>query len=319
MPTTLSAAVETPRPDIRDRLDKFDLEADQAGFVGLKIAPALEVSEAFGQFPTQELKDRLKSHNTERNFDGSYPSTEHKTGKGSYATEEHGIEERVDDRYAKMYGNWVDAEELAAQGTRDAVLRNHNARVIAAALSISTTNAAGTAWSTTATSDPIANLRAARLAMRARGVQPGNCLVIDWEAYEYLLDNDKILERVKYSGHYDPRRGNITVAAVAQALDVEELIISGSIKNTANEAQAASIASMWDKTKALLFRRVTGKNTKLTQFMRTFHWGADGSQIGGTFESYYSPERRGEVIRNRMDTDEKLLYEEAGQIITGVL
>lgn len=318
MPTHPTEQFATLRPDLAETLVEFDLQADQMGFVGLRIAPAMEVARKLGQFPRIPLKELLKQRNTERSPDGRYNSGEGKATKDFYSCTEHGLEERVDETEAEMYREWWDAEQLAADRCRDAVIRNHNARVIAAALGIAHTTPAGTAWTNLSGSSPIANIRTAKLAVRARTGAVPNVLVIDYERWEMLKDNEEILERVKYSGHTNPNRGAMTKAAVAQALDLEEIVVSGSLTNEANEVQAAELASMWDPSEALLFVRATGNNLRRPHFMRTFHWGADGSRIGGLVESYDDRTRRSEIVRCRMDTDEKILYEACAERITGI-
>lgn len=318
MATSPATSFARLRPDLRDTLMEFDLAADRAGFVGLKIAPALEVEEPAGEYGKIELKELLKSRDTRRANDGSYARGDGKGTKDNYSTEEHGFEERVDEREARMFDDWWDAEQLATERCRDVVLRNHNQRVIDLALAVGNTNAAGTAWTNLAASDPIANVAAAKRAMRDRCGYVPNVMVIDWDRFEVLRDNDKLVERIKYAGFQNPNRENINAAALAQAFDLDEVVISGSLKNNANENQAASLASMWDKTKALLFRRSTGRDLKSPQFMRTFHWGADGSKIGGVVEEYREEARRSDVIRCRMETDEKVVYAAVAQLITGI-
>lgn len=307
------------RPELRDGMEQFDLEANQNGFVGLRIAPALEVDLPAGEYGVMELKELLQTHRTLRNSDGTYNRGDVEGGKDSYSTTENGFEVRVDERDARMFGLWWDAEMVAARKARHAVLANHNSRVIAAALGVANTNAAGTVWSNASGATPIDNVRAAKIAMRNRcGIVP-NVMVCEWEAFEHLRSCGQIVDRIKYWGGQDPNVSAITPSALAQALDLEEIVISGAVMNTANQPAAATIASMWDRTQALLFHRSMSRSTKTPQFMRTFHWGADGSQIGGVFESYDDPTRRGQIIRNRMETQEKVMYASLGQRITGVL
>lgn len=315
-----NAAIEQPRPDLRDALYHFDLEANQQGFVGLQIAPALEVAEAFGQYKVVKINEILKDVPTDRAADGSYRRVETRFGKASYAVEENGMESIVDYRTAKMFRNWTDAEMEAAELARDQVIKGHNKRVIAAALAVSTTTAAGTAWTTHATADPRKNIREAAIKIRNRTGMWPDSLVIDREAVEHLVDCDKIIDRIKYSGKDDPKSGNINESALAQSLGVKNLIVSGAVNNSANEmAASASLSSMWDRTQALLFRRSASRRTAQLQFMRTLHWGADGSQVGGVFETYYDPSRRAWIVRNRMDSEEKLFNEAVAERITGVL
>ncbi|MCA8972864.1 MAG: hypothetical protein KDC95_23975, partial [Planctomycetes bacterium] len=258
-----------------------------------------------------------KSYDTSRGADGTYGKVSGTFTTDSYNCEENGIEERVDRRDARRYGNYIDAEMIAAMRTRDIVLKNHNSRVITLALGVATTTGAGTVWSTTATATPIANVRAAKIAIRNRCGAMANAMCLDWEAWEYLRNCSEIIERLKYSGLDDPKQASLN--AVASVLGLEEIIISGAVTDGAAAPLAASVASMWDRTKALVFVKSTTQDTRKPHFMRTFHWGADGSQIGGAFESYYDPARRSDILRHRMDTDEKVLYADVAQVITDVL
>ena len=51
---------------------------------------------------------------------------------------------------------------------------------------------------------------------------------------------------------------------------------------------------------------------------RTFHWAADGSVIGGLVEEYYSDDVRARVIRVRHDTDEVIMYPQAGHLLSNI-
>lgn len=317
MGTTPSAAVEQYRPDIALGFSEFDVEANQRGYVGLAIAPVMEVDVVADVYPIIPKEDLMKSYSTDRAGDGTYGKVNGKFETGSYSCTENGIEERVDQRDARRFGNYIDAEMIAAMRTRDIVLKNHNARVIALALAVGTTTAAGTTWSTTATATPIANIIAAKVKIRNRCGEMANAMCCDWEAWEYLRNCADIIERLKYSGIDDPK--NASLNAVAAVLGLEEIIISGAVTDGAIAPLAASVASMWDRTKALLFVKSTTQDTRRPHFMRTFHWGNDGSQIGAAFESYYDPTRRSDIVRHRMDTDEKVLYADVAEVITGVL
>lgn len=316
MATSPSTALTTLRPDLSGAMEQFDLEADQLGFIGHRIAPVIEVKKAFGQYGVIPLKESLKTQETRRAEDGSYNQTSGKADKDSYSCEEHGLEERVDEREAEVYGEWWDAEMLAAQRTRDGVLRNHEKRIIDLALNVSNTTAAGTEWNDTASSTPVANIRTAKLAVRARtGVVP-NVLVIELEIFEFLQSNAEVLDRLFGTAAKDPKKVNED--ALARALNLEEVIVAGAMKNTANEAQDAVLGSLWDVTKGLLFRRDANRDTRKPRFMNTFHFGADGSQIGGVVEEYECPKRRSQIVRNRLDTDEKIVYEDCAEVITGL-
>ena len=52
---------------------------------------------------------------------------------------------------------------------------------------------------------------------------------------------------------------------------------------------------------------------------RTFHWTADGSQIGGLVETYRDERIRGDVVRVRNQVDVNQVIAECGYLITGCL
>lgn len=321
MPQFPSTAQTNLRPDLAGALERYPLQASQAGFVALQIFPAIEVPKAIGRFPMLLIESLLQEHDTARASGGVYPRGQGgKTGADiTWSTTEHGYEELIDDRELELYRDFFDAELLAAKRARDQVLRNHERRVcaLASGSSITGATAAGTAWTSTSAT-PIANVRTAKLAIYDRtGLQP-NALVIPYNRFEHLKDNPEIVDRMKYQGFVDVRRENITAQMLASVFNVEQVIVAGAQRNSANEAAAATLAPIWPVATALLAVVARTSDHKEPCVGRTFHWGEDGSTIGGVFESYRDEPRRSSVVRNRMETDEKLIYEGLGQRITGI-
>lgn len=309
------------RNDLALALDEFDLIANQDGFVGLKIAPAVEVSLQSDSYPLMKVADKLRRAQTLRNEDGTYTGSDLSANTDSYKTEDHGHEVRVDDRNANRFKQVLNSDMQAAEIARDVVLASHNARVIDAALAISNSTAvtdnSGKAW-TDPLSDIIGDVRRARIKVRNRGGGKANVLCVEFEVFEAMRDNDAILEIIKYSGFDNPKKENISATVLAQALGLDEIIVADALTNTANRNATPVLASMWPKATALLFTRSTRGTAAKVQFMRTFHWGEDGSRVGGSFEKYRSEAKRGYVVRARMETQEKVVYAAAGEKLTSV-
>lgn len=314
-----SSSLATLRPDLAGSLMEFDLQANMMGYVGLRIAPVIEVQKQAGNYGVIPIKELLKDRLTARAPGGSYSRGAGKFEPGTYACKENGTEEPVDDRESQMYADYFDAEQIAALRARNIVLSSHERRVIALADAISNTSAAGTAWTDTDSSTPITNVRTASLAVYDRIGRAPTHGVISWKRFQYLRDNASIIDRVKYNGHeVAVQRGKVDPSMIAEALGLEELIVAGSVKNTANENAAAVIASMWTDSRFLLFVPARTNDVREPCYARTFHWGEDGSQIGAAIETYRDETIRGDVVRARMDTDEKEMYPEAAQVITGI-
>nr|AKH48404.1 hypothetical protein [uncultured marine virus] len=320
MAVTPSAALGQARPDLRDGLDEFDLAANQAGFIGLSLAPVIEVVTQSGKYPKLELAEILKKKKDAKRASGANYSRGGRQGtSGSFATDEYGAEEPVDSRNAEIYGDWWDSEVLAAQGARDQVLQNLEDLVIAKVDAVSNTTAAGTAWTTHATATPVANVMTAKKAVRDRiGIVP-NAMAIEWDRLMDLLQCTEILDRIKYAGFDDPKAAALkNLSIMAGVFDVEHFFVAGAMKNTANESAAASLATVFTKTNALLFVHSDDRNLKRPRWCNTFHWGEDGSEIGGVVEEYDEPQTRSKIVRSRLDVDVQEVYPEAAELITGV-
>jgi hypothetical protein len=315
---TPSSSLATLRPDLAGSLQEFDLQANQMGYVGLRIAPVLEVAKQSGHFGRLPIEQLLKDRDTARTPGGGYSRGTGKFEPDTYACTENGTEEPVDDREAEMYADYFDAELVAAQRARNIVLSSHERRVIAAALAIAGTAAGAVAWTTTASATPIDDVRAAQLAIFNRCGQKATAMAMSWVRFQHLKDCAQIIDRVKSSGLVNVQRSEITPTMVAQALGLEEIILAGGVKNTANENAAATIASLWTDSKALVFTPPRTNDIREPAFMRTIHWAADGSSIGAAIETYRDESVRSDVVRARMDTHEKIMFTEAAQTITGI-
>lgn len=318
-----TVSLATLRPDLAGSFEEFDLLSNQLGFVGLSAFPVFETAQATGTFGRITDAELLKTQNTLRAPGSPYSRSKTRFQTDTFVTRDHGHEEPVDDNEAKMYAEYFDAEMVAARRARHAVLLNHERRVIdlitdtgvwtGAAL----TTAVSNPWTSIGSGTPVANVSAANAAVYAGIGQPANAVIMSWNRFNACRNTEEFLERVKYSGT-DARNRNITRDVMAQVFGVDFVFVAGGVRNTADEGQNAVKASMWPDARVMVCRVATTEDIRETCIGRTFHWGEDGSQIGGVLESYRDETVRGDVIRCRMQTDEKRLYVAAGHLLTSV-
>lgn len=99
-----------------------------------------------------------------------------------------------------------------------------------------------TQWSDYVNSDPIGAWKTARLQVRsAINVDP-NFALIPFAVLIQLQDHPDFIERIKYS-----ERGIITQEIVQVLIGMPRISIPGSVYNTANPGQAATLAAIWGK------------------------------------------------------------------------
>ena len=320
---TPSTSLATARPDLGGSLMEFDLAMGQQGFIAQKILPVFESQTAFGPFGIIPIEQLLQTRDTKRASGSGYARGSFTFTKGTFACEEEGAEEPIDDRDVQMYADYFSLEEVSAARALDAVVRN--AEIRAAALIFNATTWTGAAlttaitneWDDAANAVPRADVKAAMIKVwENSGLWP-NALIINHIVFENLKDVAAVIDRLKYAGFTDPDPGAITEAAIAQALGIDRVIVAGSPKNTAAEGQTASLASVWSDEYAMVCKVCTRPNDIREPCIgRTIHWGQDGSTIGGTVESYRDENVRGDIIRVRHDVDEKVMYVEAGHLLS---
>jgi len=322
MPSPQTSA--EPRPLLLQSLEQFNLAQDRLGFIGQRVLPVIDVQLVAGPFGKIPLEQLLQIKNDTRNPGGGYNRGNWTFTADSYYCQEHGWEEPVDDREAQMYKDYFDAEVVATQRAQDFVLRN--AEIRAASLVFDTsvwtgsslTTAISTPWTNHASATPIADIRAAcKKVWDGTGIWP-DTLVIDRNNFNDLRLCGDVIDAVQASGAGQTAiQGKFTPAILADVFDLPKILVAGSAKNTANQGQTRSLSSIWSSSYAMVCKTADSNDLREPCIGRTFHWSADGSEIGGLVESYRDETKRSNIVRVRMDVHEKIIYKELGHLMSG--
>lgn len=320
-----SNSLATLRPDIADSFMEFDLAAELGGYVANKVFPVVEVASQAGTFGKIPLEQLLKKRETKRAPGGGFSRSEFSFETAAYACQQHGAEEPVDDVEKAMYAEFFDAELVAGQRALADVMRNAEDRIADAVFNTSTwtgsslTTSITNEWDDFSNATPINDVEAAVQQIYDNSGLWANALVINKKVFRNLRLCDQIRDRVSSSGAGSSEmQGNITVQQLAQAFDLRHIIVAGGSENTANEGQSASISPIWSGEYAMVCRVAETGDFKEPCIGRTFHWGAAGSTIGGTVDSYREEQTMSEIIRVHHQVDEIVLYPEAGHLLSNI-
>ena len=317
-----STSLATLRPDISDSFQAFDLEQNIKGFVWDQLMPVIDVASASGNFGRIPIEQLLQQRDTIRTPGSGYARGKWTFSPDSYATQEHGAEEPIDDNEAKMYAEYFSAELVSALRARSAVLLNAERRVINALLVVAGFGSANAAikWNLPATATPILDVETAVNAVyTASGLWP-NTIAMSYKTFRLLRNCQQIIDRITAAGAGSAAKASdVTTEMIAQVFDLENVVVAGSSYNSAKEGQTAVPAQIWDETKVFVGRTANGNDFREPCVGRTFHWSADGSQIAGTVETYRDEPVRSDVVRVRHQTAEKILYPQAGRLIGAVI
>lgn len=319
-----STSLATLRPDLATFLE-YNLESDKNGYIATSVLPVVDVasqSGVFGKIPVEQL---LQQRTTDRAPGAGYARGEFTFTTATYACMEHGAEDVVDDRQAKMYAEYFDAEQIATLRSFSAVLRNAEKRVADAVFNATTwagsalTTAISNEWDDATNAVPITDVEAAVRKVYDNSGLWANCLVINRKVFRNLRLCNQVIDRIEGAGAgSSPKARDITVDMLKAVFDLDYIIVGGASRNSANPGQTATPTQIWSDEYAMVCRVSTSADMSDPCIGRTFHWSQDGSSLGGTVETYREEARRGEVVRVRHDVDEMILYTEAGHLLSNV-
>lgn len=324
---TPNTSVSLRRDDIGLRLDAINLAAVRQGHVGMEVAPLIESPRKRGEYTYRDLKDILVPQDTRRTPEGAYNRITRHFGKKSYKVENRGLEGPIDIDQEAEWKEVIDIEDEISEATRHGVLEGHEQDVmdIISAKAANETLAAADKWSNDS-ADVTGNFMVAKHKFRLQCGAAPNSLLLDVAAVDQLMQNASVLDKAGQSGNRTPEakslhnvNGQARLDALAVALGVENIIVADSVKNTAGQPLAASLATMFPITRAVLFRRETAATTRTQQWLRTIHWSEAGSRPGCAFDEYDEPKTRKRVLRHLLDYKVEEVNPECVYVFEGVI
>jgi hypothetical protein len=319
-----SSSLATLRPDLATFLE-FDLESEKAGYIATEVFPMIDVASMSGTFGKIPIEQLLQQRDTRRASGAGYARGQFTFTTATYACEEHGAEEPIDDREAEAYAEYFDAEQINTLRAFSAVLRNAEQRVADAVFNTTTWNGAALTtgitneWDDAANATPATDVEAAVQKIYDNSGLWANALVINRKVFRNLRNCASIIDRINSAGAGSPSKASdVTVDMLKAVFDLDHIIVAGTSKNTAKEGQAATPAQIWSSEYAMVCKVATSVDMREPCIGRCFHWSADGSSIGGTVETYRDEPVRANIVRVRHDVDEMVLYPEAGHLLSNI-
>ena len=319
-----TSALTTLRPDLASFLE-FDLESDRNGYVASKVFPVIDVASQAGVYGIIPVEQLLQQRVTKRAPGSGYSRGSFTFSTATYACEEHGAEEPVDDRQARMYREYFDAEQVSTLRAFSSVLRNAEQRVADAVFNATTWNGASLTtgitneWDDVVNAVPITDVDAAVKKVWDNSGLWANALIVNQKVFRNLRRCAQVIDAIESAGAGDPsKQSDITADMLAQVFGLDYVIVAGATRNSAKEGQTFSASQIWSDEYAMICRVATSADMAEPCIGRMFHWSEDGSSVGGTVESYRDEVVRANIIRVRHDVDEVVLYPQAGHLLSNI-
>jgi len=164
-------------------------------------------------------------------------------------------------------------------------------------------------------SDPISLFTGQTLGMaRNTGIRPQTC-VMGPAVWAGLVNNQTIIDRVKYTGG-----GFLSEDVIRQALGVERLIITWTVENTAPRGATDAIDFMNSKSMLLVY---SAPNPGLQQlsggYIFTWNGLLGAGALGTQIVRFPIPEIRSDRVEGQMAFDMKVVSPDVGVFFTSVV
>lgn len=302
-----TSATTLQRPDLGALAYEYLIDAPNRGFVGMEVMPIFEVPEQSADYPKIPIEALIKTKDTRRAARGTYNRGDWEFETGTYACEEHGWEEPVDDVEAALYSRYFDAEVISTEICVDAILRNHERRVATLLEANAITANVGTEWDVSATCTPRSDVETAREAMRAGyGILP-NAIVMSYKVFRNVLRTTELKSALQYTNPIEIGSEEAQRRILGQYFGLDILVGSGQ-RDSAKKGQSYTLADLWDDEYVHLIRRSDmGGRLREPVYGRTFLWMADSPQ-SVMVESYREENKRSTIIRARQHVDEAVIF-----------
>lgn len=309
----------TIRADLNLKVEEAQMSDDF--FIGTRALPPLGVDAKSGTYPKLQISagELLTNSATERSTDGSYGEVTRQWTTDTYDCIDRGLEERVDDAQARDVSRFFNLEATAAKLVLRQMMLAHEMRA-AAALVNATTFGAGTnsvvayTEANLATISFVADVLAGIERVRNNGTNP-DTIVLSSTVYNRIRRATLVQNFVTGS---IGKGAEVTGGTLAQAFadeGIRQVLVGKARTNTAKKGQPASMSNVWSNTYIWV-----GKSNQNAIDAKdggagfTFFWNAEGGLF--VTESYRDDRRRGNVVRVRQNTAEKIVDSTAGTLIT---
>lgn len=311
------------REDLSLTIEEFDLEMNKAGYVGHRLLPPMPKDKKAGKVPRLPLEETMQDIDVNRNPDGSFKLMTLEYSSDSYDTQSKGLESQIDDETLERYDDLTDAEASVSRLIEECILRAFEIDLVSyfttpANYAASRTTGGLTSWLNAASAAPYANIDAEREAFFLDFGKEPNALFLARSDMRAALNADDTLGRIKNQNFQDARPGslNANAANLAQALDIPEVIVANSLKNTGN---TRNLSRIWPVGVAVMAHIAQTDDPAEVCLGRSPVWSpmgvVDGDRIGVWAESYEKPEVAGSRVRRRANWGRKIWHPEAARLI----
>lgn len=306
---------------IRQDLSVFAEEAAGADnyFIASKVMPVLESPVKAGVYPKIQMAagGLMKKEATRRGPTGTYNEVDRKITTDTFDCVDRGLEERIDDVIARDFQRFFDVEVLTTKLITRQVMLDYETRVAGAIMNSSTFTATAATVAITeanlATIDIVLDIFNAKERLTRKGLVPNTMIMTD-SVFNRIRRSTKIQTFLYGTLGSGTGYRLINAQDIGNALGIPNIMIAAATYDSANKGLTPVLTPVWGNS-YIWIGYVAGGDFSAMGAGRTIVWTADAPGMFVT-ETYRSEPRRGDMVRVRMHSAEKIVDATAGELIT---
>lgn len=281
-------------------------------YVGMELFPEITVPKERVRVP-EYGKENLKLYDSERALRAaSNVLTPDDINLTEIALKEYDLAFPIDYRETAITKEIFDLQRYAAQNVTDALRLKQESLI--ATLAQNAANYAsdnkealtgGDKWSAS-TGTPVADIAAARAAVRSSCGKYPNVLLLGAKTYEALKENKDIVDRIKYA-----QTGIVTESLLAAILNVDKVVIGRSISVDSTGA----FVDVWSDT-AILAHVPQGARAQRSPFVPSYGYTFTMENFP-MIDTWEADDKKVSYVRGTLMTAPTLLAPSCGFLFTG--
>jgi hypothetical protein len=174
-------------------------------------------------------------------------------------------------------------------------------------------------WSTSATSTPIDDVQTEALLMKLNGKRKPNTLVLGALVKKVLVNHPQIIGRLN-NGQTPGSAATATLADLAKLFEVDRVLVSTGVYNSAKESATASNAFICDSKSALLCYVAPTPGVMTPSAGYRFAWqGIAGNAMGIRNWKYFDQPRRSWYIETAINDAYVQTAQKLGTFLSGII
>ncbi len=197
-------------------------------------------------------KDNLRADDDLRRPGAAANEIDWTLSNAPYYCDGHAQAGPIPDEWRKNNTSGIDLDTALTQTLTDKILLGQEINLVAALLAGATTvDLNATKWDNDA-NDPIARIEQEKDTSAQKTGQRPNVMVMSRPVFRAVRNNAKVVAKI--TGASKLSDAKVTVQQLAEALELDELLIGDAVKVTSKEGAAVTSDWVWGKLAALFYR-----------------------------------------------------------------